>query len=106
MTDILKLGPETRHVTLQMVKALPPFSLETLAMLRLYGPREYSMCQSDDTAVNILMNPSASEKDLLRALRLAHHMYIFDVREEFRQAVIRAASVFEVSKSYSRKISC
>ncbi|KAF7971667.1 hypothetical protein HWV62_20640 [Athelia sp. TMB] len=95
ITDILKLGPDTRNVTLKMVKALPHFSLETLVMLRLYGPREFSIYESDDTAVGILMNPGASEQDLLRALRLAHHIYILDARHESRQTVIRAASVFE-----------
>lgn len=79
-----------------MLSKLPRFSLETLVLLRLYGPRPYALCQEDEKTVEILTDPSSSEDGLLQSLRTAHHMHLFSARENFRHSVLRGASIFQV----------
>lgn len=98
ITAVLQLGPESRATTNQMLNQLPMFSLETLVLLRLYGPSEYALCGEDAPSLDLLKNSHASEDDLLASLRTAHHLFSFDVREDFRRSAMRGASIFEVSQ--------
>lgn len=97
---MLRLPEESRTLTRRMLSELPRFDLETLALLRLYGPRRYALCEEDDRVVEILTNEKSSQSELLAALRLAHSMFNIRASEEHRRVLARAASIDQVSASY------
>ncbi|KAF7970568.1 hypothetical protein HWV62_23671 [Athelia sp. TMB] len=101
ITNVLLLSKESRPLTRRMLSNLPRFDLETLALLRLYGPRQYAVCEEDDRVLEILTDEKSSESDLLAALRLAHSMFNVSAGEEHRKVLARAASINQASAAYT-----
>ena len=83
-----------------MLQQLPRYSLETLSLLRLYGPQEYALVEEDPEVVSILNNRHAPEDQLLRRLRLVHALDMIEAMETCRSAESRSASIAKVSAFY------
>lgn len=80
-----------------MLRTLPHFSLETLLLLRLYGPRTFCLIEEDEAAVSVLNDATASEDDLLRALQLARAMHGLRARQDFDLFMLREKNFKKVS---------
>lgn len=97
ITEILHLEQHERNVTRQMLRSLPRFSLETLALLRLYGPRSFCLVDEDAATVSVLNDAAASEDDLFKTLQLAHVIHGLRVRQDFDLFVLREKNLKKVS---------
>ncbi|KAF7968549.1 hypothetical protein HWV62_30131 [Athelia sp. TMB] len=105
ITTTLRISPDTGPETRQMLQELPPYSEETLSLLRLYGPRKYALVGEDPEAVSILNNQYAAEDQLLRRLRLVHALHTIDSMENHRDVKSLSASIAKVGGSLGSSIS-